>query len=109
VADAAPRTEQVGTVVRGEAAAPRPSLRCGDQAERVRMDATTRATPRRQAASQAVIEIAERLWRPYRVTLVARPTDGVAVIVSNGSSKREGSATGRVLGTTMFTDGHAMP
>ena len=57
----------------------------------------------------AIVETAGRLWQPYRVTLAAKPTNGVAVIVSDGSTERDPTAARKVLGTTMFSNGHAVP
>jgi hypothetical protein len=58
----------------------------------------------------AIVQTAGTLWRPYGVTLAPVPEHGVAVIVSRGSSDRDGLRPSRMtLGTTMFSDGHAVP
>lgn len=66
----------------------------------------------RMTASEldAIVETARSLWRPYGVTLAPVQERGVTVILSYGSPEPAGSAPGRlILGTTMFTDGHAIP
>ena len=58
----------------------------------------------------AIVATAGSLWSPYGVTLAPVRERGVTVIVSHGSRGAQGSTQGRmVLGTTMFSDGHAMP
>jgi hypothetical protein len=57
----------------------------------------------------AIVETAGSLWHPYGVTLAPVSEHGVAVIVSHGSTEPEGSSNRLVLGTTMFSDGHAVP
>jgi hypothetical protein len=56
----------------------------------------------------AIVETANRLWQPYGVTLIPVSVHGVAVIVAD-KPPREAQPHPRVLGTTMFTDGHANP
>jgi hypothetical protein len=58
----------------------------------------------------AIVETAGSLWRPYGVTVAPVSEHGVAVIVSHGSAERDESGQARkILGTTMFSDGHAVP
>ena len=56
----------------------------------------------------AIVETANRLWQPYGVTLIPVSVHGVAVIVAD-KPPREAQPHPRVLGTTMFTNGHAEP
>lgn len=58
----------------------------------------------------AVLQRASGLWEPYGITLVAVHEHGVRVIVADGLSDESRSNPSRmILGTTMFTDGHANP
>jgi hypothetical protein len=58
----------------------------------------------------AILRTANDLWQPYGVTLVPVSSHGVAVIVADGwSAGNQGDASSMVLGTTMFTNGHADP
>jgi hypothetical protein len=57
-----------------------------------------------------IVNTARSLWQPYGVTLAPARERGVAVIVSGRSFDRMASTGSRqVLGTTMFSDGHAEP
>jgi len=58
----------------------------------------------------AIVETARGLWQPYGVTIAPGRGDGLVVIVSDGSTDRDGSRQARkVLGTTTFSGGHAAP
>jgi hypothetical protein len=61
-------------------------------------------------ALETIVETARTLWQPYGVTLAPVPEHGLVVVVTQGSTDSTGSGPSRqVLGTTMFTAGHAAP
>jgi len=59
----------------------------------------------------AIVATADRLWRPYGVTISAGAPHGVAVIVGAEppAAVSQSAAGPIVLGTTLFSDGHATP
>jgi hypothetical protein len=62
-----------------------------------------------EASLLALLDTANRVWRPYGVRIVpATDRDAVVVVVSDGTTQNMliGPA---VLGSTLFVEGHAMP
>jgi len=58
----------------------------------------------------AIVETADRLWRPYGVTISSGAPHGVAVIVGlEPPARKPFGSDPIVLGTTLFSDGHAKP
>jgi hypothetical protein len=64
-----------------------------------------------EAGIAVIVTVANRLWAPYGVTIEAATTPGsLVVIIASGSAAMASGASGSgVLGTTMFSDGHATP
>jgi len=64
----------------------------------------------REAELDVIVDMADRLWRPYGVTIASGAPHGVAVIVDAGTPRRDQfGLPPTVLGTTLFSDGHAKP
>jgi hypothetical protein len=64
-----------------------------------------------EAGVAVVVSVANRLWAPYGITIESNTTPGsIVVVVAAGSmAVPAGSSGDDVLGTTMFSDGHATP
>lgn len=61
-----------------------------------------------QASLASMLEVANRIWRPYGISIDGGPSaDGVTVVVSPSTLPSDPS--GAVLGTTLFAEGHATP
>jgi hypothetical protein len=62
------------------------------------------------AAVDGILEVANRVWAPYGVTVeTATSSDAIVVIVAPGLKDTTNPNGTAVLGTTLFVDGHAMP
>ena len=64
----------------------------------------------RQADLDGLLDVANQVWTPYGVSLQRGIGAGtVAVIVSDSKPVTKANETRTVLGTTLFSDGHATP
>jgi hypothetical protein len=62
-----------------------------------------------QASLATVVETAKRIWMPYGISVEAGTTrNGIAIILS-GRSSPDPETGPPILGTTLFSDGHATP
>jgi len=63
-----------------------------------------------QTDIDAVLDVANSIWKRYGVTLeLSEDPDAVAVVVTKKSSAVPYRGSPEVLGTTLFTQGHATP
>ncbi len=90
-----------------------PSAVCGGAEDaplvvHVRIANQSRLTP---ADVARVLDVAGRIWLPYRITLEPGAGDGaVTVVVTDGPTATTADSGGAtVLGTTLFSEGHATP
>jgi len=61
---------------------------------------------------QAIVQIANRVWAPYRIVIeMSGKGDGINIVVSgdDASAPTGDGGAPTVIGTTMFSNGHATP
>jgi hypothetical protein len=82
-----------------------------DESSRIIQLRVYNQTQMRECAVHRLIEIAGAIWRPYRVTVTSGDgAKAVSVVITDRHQLAEGSnAYFTVLGTTLFTAGHATP
>lgn len=64
-----------------------------------------------EASVGVIVNVANRLWAPYGITIEAATAPGsiVVIVAARSAAVTPGSSNDGVLGTTMFNDGHATP
>lgn len=88
-----------------------PCVECTDDAGprvvRLRMYNQTRLD---ESAFANILEVTNRIWAPYGVTVEATASlDAIAVVVSAGTMRGTVDAVPIAIGDTIFTQGHATP